>query len=173
MEEDLPPEFAVAITGRAAVEGGHRVEFEIFNKANQTAAAVVVPPGAPELHYRTGDRVVRSSSGDLHYLGRVDQQVQVLGHRVELGEVEAAIRETLGVDGVIAFGWPRTEAGAEGIVVFLQSDEEVEIAPLRAALATRLPEYMVPRSVHVVDEFPLNSNGKFDRRALHARLEAQ
>jgi amino acid adenylation domain-containing protein len=152
---------------------GPQISLGYLDDPERTAAAFVVPPGSSQLHYRTGDRVARLASADLHYLGRADDQVQVRGHRVELGEVEAAIREALGVEGVIALGWPRTEAGAEGIVAFVQTAEQVEVPPLRAALADRLPDYMVPRSVHVVDEFPLNANGKFDRAALRARLEAQ
>src|SRR5206468_6805423 len=65
----------------------------------------------------TGDRVVRGSGPDkpLLYLGRVDSQVKVLGHRVELAEIEAAVREASGLDRVLALGWPTTESGADGI----------------------------------------------------------
>ncbi len=68
-------------------------------------------------------------TGDLHYLGRLDNQIQVHGHRVELGEVEAALREALGVDAVVALGWPLTEGGAGGVVAFVAADERRTLPP--------------------------------------------
>ena len=138
----------------------------------KTAAAFVVPAGLTEIHYRTGDRVRRPvREGDpLVHLGRVDHQLKVLGHRVELGEIEAVLREESGVDAAIAAGWPTTAAGAAGIVAFL-GDTDVDVPALREAVAARLPEYMVPRRIELLDELPLNANGKFDRRALVASLE--
>jgi amino acid adenylation domain-containing protein len=151
---------------------GPQVALGYLDDPDRTRSAFVQPPGKAETHYRTGDRVVRDAAGMLHYLGRLDHQVQVHGHRVELGEVEAAIREATGTVAVVALGWPVTHAGAGGIVAFLAGENPVDIAGLRAKLAARLPDYMLPREVHVLRELPLNANGKFDRRALRARLEA-
>lgn len=108
----------------------------------------------------------------LSYLGRLDHQVKVLGHRVELGEIEAVLREESGIDAAIAVGWPPTDSGVGGIVAFL-GDPEIEVAPLRSALAERLPEYMLPRRFELLEELPLNANGKFDRKAMRALLEAE
>jgi amino acid adenylation domain-containing protein len=122
-------------------------------------------------YYRTGDRVRRpAGDGPLRYLGRLDNQIKVLGHRVELGEVEAAVREETGVDAVVAVGWPRSSAGAAGITAFL-ADTSVDVAALRGRLALRLPSYMVPREVRLLAELPLNVNGKWDRAALIRLLD--
>jgi acyl-CoA synthetase (AMP-forming)/AMP-acid ligase II len=132
----------------------------------RTAASFLRPPGKKETYYRTGDRVRQASpNGPLLYLGRIDNQIKILAHRVELGEIEAVIREESGVDGVVALGWPLTPGGASGVEVFLQA-EGPTCPDLRERAAKRLPVYMVPRRCHYLAQFPLNANGKFDRRAL-------
>ena len=98
--------------------------------------------------------------------------MQVHGHRVELGEVESAIRAATGAPAVVALGWPPTESGVGGIVAFVAGHDGLDVAELRSRLAAELPDYMLPREVHVLPELPLNPNGKFDRPALRARLEA-
>jgi acyl-CoA synthetase (AMP-forming)/AMP-acid ligase II len=141
--------------------------------AEKTAAAFVHPPGTEAVHYRTGDRVRRplAAGEPLLYLGRMDHQIKVMGHRVELGEIEAVLREASGVDAAIAIGWPLTDSGAGGIAVFI-ADPDADVAALREQLAERLPDYMVPRRFELLEELPLNANGKFDRRAMLASLEA-
>jgi acyl-coenzyme A synthetase/AMP-(fatty) acid ligase len=106
------------------------------------------------------------------YLGRVDNQVKVQGYRVELGEVEAIIREEASVEAAIALGWPETAAGADSILVFI-SDERADLVDVIARAKGRLPAYMAPREVRHIDQFPLNSNGKIDRGALRALLLAE
>ena len=150
------------LTGPQVVEG-------YWNDEQATSRAFVSVSGRP--YYRTGDRVRRGSEEEpLRYLGRLDNQIKVLGHRVELGEVEAAIREETGVDAVVALGWPRSETGAAGIAAFV-ADTEVDATSLRAGLARRLPGYMVPRVLRLVEELPLNANGKWDRGALIRLLD--
>ena len=121
--------------------------------------------------YLTGDRVLRPSQGaPLEYLGRLDSQIKILGHRVELEEVEAVLREEARADAV-AVGWPLTPSGAAGIVAFI-ADTSLDRIGLRRALAARLPDYMIPRELRLVSELPLNANGKRDRKALLSTLEA-
>ncbi len=178
---------------------GPQVTPGYWNDQERTDKAFVVPPGETEVYYRTGDRVTWPEGGPLLYLGRVDNQIKIQGYRVELGEIEAVLREVSGAEVAIALGWPVTPSGADGVVGFIsapvaaaptrpagsespesattESGEESAAASAdpgqRAALAakTRLPSYMQPSRVLVVDEFPLNSNGKVDRKALLARLE--
>jgi len=150
---------------------GPQVTLGYLDDPERTHSAFVVPPAKADVHYRTGDRVMRGPNGVLHYLGRLDHQVQVHGHRVELGEVEAAIRDATGA-AAVALGWPITESGAAGIVAFMAGEHGFDLTALRATLAARLPDYMLPREIHILPELPLNSNGKFDRAALRARLEA-
>ena len=122
--------------------------------------------------YRTGDRVVRHASGEYIFLGRADTQIKVLGHRVELGEVEAAVRQHPGVEHAVAFGWPITDGSADGIIVFVSGDS-LDAGRLVELSKASLPPYAVPQQVLVVGQMPLNANGKVDRRALQERLEAR
>jgi acyl-coenzyme A synthetase/AMP-(fatty) acid ligase len=132
----------------------------------KTAAAFVRPPGRSEVYYRTGDRVRRPlGNGPMLYLGRVDNQIKILGHRVELGEIEAVVREESGVDGVVALGWPKNPGGAGGVEVFLQTEDPTR-PDLKDQVAKRLPVYMTPRRYHCLAQLPLNANGKYDRNAL-------
>jgi len=136
-------------------------------------AFVAVPGKNGKVFYRTGDRVRRRGPGKLMvYLGRVDSQMQVLGYRVEMGEVECAVRQASGLDGVVAIGWPLTQRGADGIEVFVEA-ETLDVTGLVAELKSKLPPYMVPRNIRLLRALPLNSNGKFDRQALLKILEKE
>jgi len=150
---------------------GPQLTLGYWQDEERTRKAFVTVPGRPGSYYRTGDRVRRRASGKpLTYLGRLDSQIKVLGHRVELGEVESAVKEASGLDGAVAFGWPTTASGAEAIEVFLQADD-VDVKSLLAEIKRRLPPYMMPRNIRLLSHFPLNANGKFDRDALRKKLE--
>ena len=145
---------------------GPQLSLGYWRDGEKTRRAFVAPPGRKQNYYRTGDRVRRPLPGKpMVYLGRVDNQIKILGHRVELGEIEAVGPKISGVDGVVALGWPVTSSGADGIGVFLQSDV-VDVKILQQELKSALPTYMVPRSIRLLSQFPLNANGKFDRGAL-------
>lgn len=150
---------------------GPQVALGYWRDPERTAAAFVVPPGETTTYYRTGDRVRRPSpTAPLQYLGRLDHQIKIHGHRVELGEIEAAVRKQAQVDTAIAIGWPRTPSGADGIVAFID-DAAIDPSQLLRRLATLLPAYMVPKRICVIDAFPLNANGKVDRNALLRQLD--
>lgn len=150
---------------------GPQLSLGYWNDPILTAAAFVKPPGRDVVHYRTGDRVRRPvGKGPLLYLGRTDNQIKILGHRVELGEVEAVVREESGIEGVVALGWPKNAGGAGGVEVFLQTDGPAR-PDLTQRVADRLPLYMVPRRYHFLVPFPLNASGKYDRKELTKRLE--
>lgn len=122
--------------------------------------------------YRTGDRARYDSAGSIEFLGRVDNQVKVRGHRVELGEVEAALRCAPGVTGAIA----RVHGeGARATLIAAVTGEEpgaVDPARVLAAAAELVPGYLVPVRVAVLDRFPLTGNGKIDRAAVGRALIA-
>jgi amino acid adenylation domain-containing protein len=122
--------------------------------------------GVARRFYRTGDRVRELPEGDLAYIGRLDQQVKVLGHRVELGDVEAALRAQEGVwEAVVMLAPPGDLKVADALEAFV-TGQGVDGRRLRGRLRERIPAHMVPRSVTVVESMPLNANGKVDRRAL-------
>ncbi|MFC6091734.1 amino acid adenylation domain-containing protein [Saccharothrix lopnurensis] len=120
--------------------------------------------------YRTGDLVRVLDDGLLVHLGRLDQQVKIMGQRVEIGEVEAVLREQGGIGqvAVVALrdgnGQTRLEAVYTGITR--------PAAQLRKALSERLPRYMVPLRFTHRAELPMNSNGKLDRLVLAQQLAA-
>jgi amino acid adenylation domain-containing protein len=144
---------------------GPQMSLGYLDDPEKTAIAFVVPAGQTDVHYRTGDRVRRpKDERPMTHLGRLDFQVKVLGHRVELGEIEAVIREESGLPGVVAVGWPVTESGFGGIEAFVEGD--IDVAQLRTRVATRLPDYMTPRRVHAMARLPRNSSDKVDRQAL-------
>jgi len=150
---------------------GPQMSLGYWKDAEKTSAAFVVPPGRSDIYYRTGDRVRRpTGSRPLTHLGRTDFQIKVLGHRVELGEIEAVVRKISGLDGVIAVGWPVTSSGAGGIEVFIEGEVKDKDA-LRSTVSAALPEYMVPKRFHCMNRLPRNVNDKFDRKAMLKLLE--
>ena len=125
--------------------------------------------------YRTGDRVRRLPDGQLAYLGRVDGQVKVRGHRIEPGEIEAQLSAIDGVDRcvvVLRSDSPNGRNNDMRLVAYtvLQEDAaaSIDAALLRRNLRSVLPDYMVPQAIMLVDELPLLPNGKVDRLALPA-----
>jgi amino acid adenylation domain-containing protein len=149
---------------------GPQMSLGYWRDTERTNSAFVVPPGTGEIFYRTGDRVRRPvGDGPLTHLGRMDFQVKILGHRAELGEVEAVVRQASGTLGVVAVGWPTTATGYGGIEVFIEGDS-VDVDRCRDLITSRLPDYMVPRRLHVMSRLPRNANGKFDRNAMLTML---
>jgi amino acid adenylation domain-containing protein len=152
---------------------GPQLSLGYWQDEAKTAKAFVIPPGKDKVYYRTGDRVRRPYPGaPMTYLGRMDHQLKVLGHRVELGEVEAVVREESKIDAVVALGWPPNAGGADGVEVFIQANG-VDTRALLERIKARLPAYMTPRRIHLLPSFPLNSNGKFDRKAMIELLDCK
>jgi D-alanine--poly(phosphoribitol) ligase subunit 1 len=122
-----------------------------------------------ERWYRTGDLSLLDSDGVFHYLGRIDNQVKVLGYRVELEEIERHLREVTGCHSVAAVAWPHHGGSASGIVAFLAGFDGTTLS-VKAEMRQRLPSYMTPTRIYVLPELPMNPNGKVDRKELHAIL---
>ncbi|MGW3803530.1 amino acid adenylation domain-containing protein, partial [Streptomyces clavifer] len=134
----------------------------------QTAHRFVACPfGAPgERMYRTGDLVVRRPDGNLMYLGRTDQQVKIRGHRVELGEVEAAFAAHPAVRFAAAVAQPAPEVdGAYRLAAYLVLDGS-DLASVAAEVGAGLPDFLRPTHYAQVDGIPLTVNGKADTKAL-------
>ncbi|MFB1485365.1 amino acid adenylation domain-containing protein, partial [Corallococcus sp. RDP092CA] len=116
--------------------------------------------------YRTGDRVRWGADGTLEYVNRADNQVKVRGYRIELGEIEAVLRQQEEVrDAAVVVRGEGAEARLVGYVVG-KPGQEVEAGALRERLRVKLPEYMVPPVLRVLEGMPLTPNGKVDRKAL-------
>ncbi|MEZ5210150.1 MAG: non-ribosomal peptide synthase/polyketide synthase [Gordonia sp. (in: high G+C Gram-positive bacteria)] len=146
--------------------GGIQLARGYESRADLTAERFVADPftSAGERLYRTGDLVRWNANGEIEYLGRTDFQVKLRGQRLELGEVEAVLA---GVPGVVhAAATVATLAAGEQLVAYLSGD--VDLDAVKGEAARRLPEYMRPTLWTVLDEMPLNSAGKADRRRLPA-----
>jgi len=125
---------------------------------------VACPFGAPgQRMYRTGDLVCWGADGQLRYLGRADEQVKIRGYRIELGDVQAALSGLDGVRQAVAIA-REDRPGDKRLIGYVTGNADP--ADARAALADRLPAYMVPAAIMVLDALPLTPNGKLDVRAL-------
>ncbi len=120
--------------------------------------------------YRTGDLVRRLDDGSIEFLGRVDHQVKVRGFRVELGEVEAALRSYPGVTDAVAV--VRGAEEHEAAIVAYVTGTALERDALLAHAALALPGYMLPSAIVTLERLPLTPNGKVDRKALPAPGQA-
>ncbi|UFS95370.1 non-ribosomal peptide synthetase [Nocardia huaxiensis] len=138
-----------------------------------TADRFIADPFCPGRRmYRTGDLVRRLPHNGFGYLGRADDQVKVRGYRIEIGEIETALRLLPGVD--TAAVTVIRKAGGASLVGFVVGEANRSVDPLRLrlALAERLPAYMIPARILVLAKLPTNNNGKLDGHEL-TRLAEQ
>jgi non-ribosomal peptide synthetase component F len=133
-----------------------------LNLPEKTQSVFILKDG--KRYYKTGDEVFYNSKG-LNFIGRMDLQMKVDGYRVEPGEIEAAIREQTACRAVAMM--------CEGrLTAFVESADGSEAA-LKAALAQKLPAYMVPKSIVFTAPFPVTASDKIDRKKLsELRLSA-
>ncbi|MFD4433511.1 amino acid adenylation domain-containing protein, partial [Nocardia sp. NPDC058497] len=137
-------------------------------RAGLTADRFVADPFVPgERMYRTGDVVRWTADGTVEYVGRSDFQVKIRGFRIELGEIDSALASHETVDFATTVGHKST-AGAVSLVAYVVAapGRSIDVAALTAHVEDRLPAYMVPSSIMVIDHVPLTPVGKLDRKAL-------
>lgn len=154
--------------------GGENLTRGYLRRPGMTAERFLPDPvsGEPGARlYKTGDLARHRTDGAIVFIGRGDHQVKVRGHRIELGEVEAALSELKGVKQAVVIAGVSPSGGnslTAYVVAETGSGESTSIDPaeLRRRLQQRLPAYMIPNSFVQVHSIPLTPNGKVDRRAL-------
>ncbi|MEO0723111.1 MAG: amino acid adenylation domain-containing protein [Bacteroidota bacterium] len=148
--------------------GGKGVARGYLNRPDLTTEKFVENPFVVgEKMYRTGDLVRWRSDGKLEFIGRRDRQVKIRGYRIELTAIESHLREIPEIKDVIVTT-KKTGAGHQNLIVFWIKKSPIEVATIKQNLSAYLPAYMVPQQYVEVDQFPMNSNGKTDFKALLA-----
>jgi D-alanine--poly(phosphoribitol) ligase subunit 1 len=152
--------------------GGPCVGLGYYANADETAARFRQDPRQDRyrsIYYRTGDLVREDDEGRLFFHGRLDNQVKIRGHRIELEEIDLAVQSIPGVRRAVAV----VLAGPEGAMlsVAFTADRAIADDEVRASCRRKFPAYMQPARVFQLDDLPCNANGKVDRRATKVLLE--
>jgi len=162
---DLPVPTGVAgelcISGKGLARG-------YIHRPDLTAGSFVEHPWLPgERMYRTGDLAKWLPDGNAVYLGRIDRQVKIRGYRIELGEVEIQLLKCQAIREVVVTAETEADgAGYSRLCAYFVADAELSLNALREAALKDLPSFMIPSYFVQIDEMPLTSNGKIDRKAL-------
>jgi len=156
--QPLPP----GVDGELAI-GGSGLARGYFGRPELTAERFIVHAGLGQRLYRTGDLCRELPDGRFEWRGRLDQQVKIRGHRVELGEIEARLGAVPGVSSVVVVAYPQRDAEPSLCTYWVGTADR---AALVAAARRWLPPGLVPTAWVRLAQFPLNTNGKVDRKQL-------
>ncbi|WP_019305241.1 non-ribosomal peptide synthetase, partial [Xanthomonas oryzae] len=154
------------VTGELCI-AGPQLARGYLGRPDLTAERFVPDPFAAQpgqRMYLSGDLACWRADGNLEYLGRSDDQIKLRGFRIEPGEIESALRRCEGVREAVVV--VHTHGSDTRLVAYLVGAKVLNAERLRAALAARLPDYMIPGAYVQLDALPLTPNGKLDRRAL-------
>ncbi|MCK6076527.1 non-ribosomal peptide synthetase [Paenibacillus silvae] len=137
-----------------------------LNRPDLTAERFVDDPFVPGARmYKTGDFARWLPDGNIEYIGRMDHQEKIRGYRIELGEVEAALLNITGIQEAVVIAI-EDETGTKQLCAYVVGADALNVAELREGLSRQLPNYMIPSYFVQLDQMPLTSNGKTDRKAL-------
>ncbi len=141
---------------------GNQVSNGYWKNPGQDKKAFITGPKGKR-YYKTGDMAFMDDDKDIFFMGRVDDQFQVQGFRVEMGEIEKHVRDFTGKTLVVAMGW-RLEDSSQ-IIVFIEKFSGNQ-ENLKKYLEEKLPKYMLPGKILNVENFPLNVSGKVNRKKI-------
>ncbi|HHJ19306.1 MAG TPA: amino acid adenylation domain-containing protein, partial [Gammaproteobacteria bacterium] len=150
--------------------GGDGLAVGYLNRPELTAASFVDVTDGPLAGirvYKTGDRVAMGKDENIEYRGRVDDQIKLHGYRIELGEIEAFLRQHPKISKAVVQQYQRDNQQVVLLAyVTLEKGQNIEESGIRAYLSAGLPAYMLPARIMILDNLPLNRNGKVDKKAL-------
>jgi amino acid adenylation domain-containing protein len=162
LDEQMEP-VPVGVVGQLYI-GGDGLARGYLKRPELTAERFVPSPWGRV--YKTGDLARYRADGNIEFIGRADHQVKIRGFRIELGEIETQLRQHPQVREAVVMA--REEAGEKRLVAYVGADSGLSANELKEHLKKRLPDYMVPAAVVILDKLPLTPNGKVDRKALPA-----
>ena len=151
--------------------GGHGLARNYLNSPDLTAEKFIPDPFSAEdgaRLYKTGDSVKSLLNGSLEFLGRYDQQVKIRGIRIEIGEIEAALRSHANIQEAVVIAENVNGNGEKKLVAYLkpQVESDLTVHSIREYLKELISENMIPTSFKIVNEFPLLSSGKVNRKEI-------
>jgi acyl-coenzyme A synthetase/AMP-(fatty) acid ligase len=151
--------------------GGDGVALGYLNQPDATRAAFVPDPPGPGLLYRTGDIVRRRADGTLEFVGRRDRLTKIRGYRVSLDEVQQVVSRLPCVEECVV-QVREDPNGEKSLVATVQTNEPRDNMPafIRGELRNRVPAFMIPDTIAVCAELPVNANGKVDRARLSSPI---
>jgi acyl-CoA synthetase (AMP-forming)/AMP-acid ligase II len=160
-------------TGEMCLSGDQVVNGYFKNKKLTQEKFITFPSDQKRVWYRTGDLVKKLDDGNYAFIGRVDEQMQIRGNRVEMSEIDKVVREAVGHQMAISIPLVAKDNIdiAEDIVAFVEGNDKIKTEEsLIESCKKYLPDYMVPSNIYFIDKMPLNQNGKIDKNELSGRL---
>ena len=144
---------------------GDGLSLGYLNRVELTEEKFIQNPFGEGRMYKTGDIAKWLPDGNIAYIGRVDDQVKIHGFRIEIGEVEAALRGIGGIKEAAVLVKGET-AEEKALSAYLVSDQELDLREIRETLKSTHPHYMIPQSMMQIEEIPITPNGKLNKQAL-------
>lgn len=152
--------------------GGMALARGYVNRPESTLEKFILNPNRPDQRlYRTGDLAIKNADGDLHFVGRVDDQIKLRGFRIELTEIEAVIMNYPGVNQAVVM--LHTDEQPMLVAYLIQNKSiDLDMGALKSHLRTQLPDYMMPTVIDTLEAYPLLSSGKINRKAFPKPTQA-
>lgn len=167
--DELLNEVEIGVKGEMLLAGTQLTTGYLNNPDKSSTSFVSLKcDGNNVRYYKTGDICFKDEQGDIYYCGRLDSQVKIQGFRIEMSEIEICVRNISKLNSIVV---PKVnKMGALELALVLEAEKNYDIKFLKDKLKEKLPEYMVPNLIYLVEELPLNSSGKLDRMKIKAMI---